>query len=203
LALAVLVVVQAVERLRNPPEMPPRELIWFGVFGLVANLIKLLILTRGATASFNMRAVLLDAWNDALGSIGVLTAAIIMTTTGFARADAIASILIVAVIAPRAAQLLWETANVLLEATPANLNLDTIRAELEKVPGVIAVHDLHASQIDSSLPTLSAHLTVADNVFQSATRVRQMLDELEAGVTANAEVPINHTTFQLEPRLGS
>jgi cobalt-zinc-cadmium efflux system protein len=201
LVLSVIVVVQAINQLRNPPDAVPRELIWFGAFGLLANLVKLFILTRGVSSSFNMRAVVLDAWNDALGSIGVLVAAIVLMTTGYARADAIASIVIVTIIAPRALQLLRETANVLLEATPPEIDLDAIRQDLEGVAGVIAVHDLHAQLIDANFPTLSAHVTVDNSIFQDAKRVRQVLDQLEELATVKAETPIEHTTFQLEPNL--
>jgi len=194
-----MIVVEAIGRLRQPPALPPRELIWFGVFGLVANIIKLLVLIRGKSSSFNMRAVIIDAWNDALGSIGVLLAAIIMATTGFTRTDAIVSILIIAIIAPRAVQLLRETANVLLEATPPGLDLAQAREELANVPGVFEVQDLHASLIDSGLPTISCHLVVDPLVFTSAARVRELLDALEYCATEKFGIPVRHTTFQLEP----
>jgi len=199
LGLAITILVEAVGRLRQPPELPHTELIWFGVFGLVANIAKLLVLLRGASTSFNMRAVLIDAWNDALGSIGVLIAAIIMATTGFTRADAIVSILIIAVIAPRAFSLLKETTNVLLEASPPGLDLAAVRGELSRVPGVMQVQDLHATLIDAGLPTISAHLVVAPSVFTSADAVRELLDKLETCATTEFGIPVHHTTFQLEP----
>lgn len=198
LAVGIYVIVEGIQRLLRPPEVPGPELIVFGALGLLANLISLFVLTRGDSGSFNMRAAVLEVLNDAIGSIGVLVAAIVMAVTGWERADALAGLLIAALIVPRAFRLLRETADVLLESTPPGLDLDDVRRDLLNLDHVIAIHDLHASLVSSGLPTLSAHVVVDDSCFQDG-HAREILDRLQHRALAHFGIPIEHTTFQLEP----
>src|SRR5690606_10505073 len=104
------------------------------------------------SANLNMRAAALEVAADALGSIGVIIAAIVIKLTGWQQADVVAGIAIGLLIIPRAVRLLYETTNVLLETVPAGLDLDEVRRHLIGVERVRDVHDLHASQIASGLP---------------------------------------------------
>jgi len=198
LAVGIYVIFEGVQRLLRPPEVPGAELIAFGALGLAANLASLFVLTRGSSDSFNMRAAVLEVLNDAIGSIGVLVAAVVMAVTGWQRADALAGLLIAALIVPRAFRLLKETADVLLESTPPGLDLDEVRRDLLNIEHVQAVHDLHASLVSSGLPTLSAHVVVDDSCFVDG-HARQILDRLQHRAAAHFGIPIEHTTFQIEP----
>ena len=144
-----------------------------------------------------MRAVLLEVVNDALGSVAVLVAAAVIALTGWQRADAVASLVIAALIVPRTLRLLRETVAVLLESTPPGLDLDTVRAHLLALPHVLEVHDLHASQITSGLPVLSAHVVVEDSCFSDG-HAPQVLDRLQACLASHFPVSVGHSTFQLE-----
>lgn len=197
-AVGIYVVFEGVQRLLRPPEIPGRELLVFGGLGLLANTVSLLVLTRGSSGSFNMRAAILEVANDAIGSVGVLLAAIIMAVTGWQRADALAGLLIAALIVPRALRLLRETADVLLESTPPGLDLGAVRADLLGINHVLAVHDLHASLVSSGLPTLSAHVVVDDSCFQDG-RAGSILDTLQHRAAEHFGIPVQHTTFQIEP----
>lgn len=112
-----------------------------------------------------MRAVFLEMLNDALGSLGVIIASIVIGTSGFMQADAIAGLFIAVLIVPRAVRLLWETTSVLMEFTSKNLDLDTMRAHILNVDGVVEVHDVHASTIATGIPVVTAHVVAVDNSF--------------------------------------
>jgi cobalt-zinc-cadmium efflux system protein len=197
LAVGVFVVIEAVQRLFDPPEIEGGPLIVFGVIGLLGNVASILVLATSRTKNMNMRAAFLEVVNDALGSVAVIVAAIVIAVTGFQAADAIAAILIGALILPRAVLLLRDTTNVLLESTPKGLDLDSVRDHLLEVPHVQAVHDLHVSQIATGLPVLTAHVVVDDECFYDGHAPR-MLDDLQKCVAEHFEVQIEHSTFQLE-----
>ena len=171
------------------------SLIVFGIVGLIGNLIGLLILASGRSANLNMRAAFLEVVNDALGSVAVLAAAAVITTTGWYRADAIASILIGVLIIPRTIRLLRETIDVLLESTPKGLDLELVRQHLHALPHVHDVHDLHASQVATGIPILTAHLVVDDTCFHDG-HLGELLDQVQACI--HTDFGIEHSTIQFE-----
>ncbi|CAN5211733.1 cation diffusion facilitator family transporter [soil metagenome] len=198
LGVGLFVLVEGIRRLFEPPEIPATGLLVFGIIGLVGNVVSITVLFSGRAANFNLRAAFLEVVNDALGSVGVIAAAIVIALTGWQGADAIAAILIGTLILPRAIKLLRETTGVLLESTPAGLDLDAMRGHLLALPYVLDVHDLHATQIASGLPVLTAHVTVDPKCFRE-DRAPRLLDQLQACVAEHFDVSIEHSTFQLEP----
>ena len=197
LAVGVFVVIEAVRRLFAPPEIEGGLLLVFGIVGLVGNVVSLAVLASSRRASLNLRAAFLEVLGDALGSVAVIVAAVVIALTGFALADAIAAVLIGALIVPRAVILLRDAANVLLESTPRGLDLDAVRDHLLEVPHVQSVHDLHVTQIATGLPVLTAHIVVDDECFYDGHAPR-MLDQLQSCVAEHFPVSIEHSTFQLE-----
>lgn len=115
--------------------------------------------------------------NDALGSAAVIVAAIVIAITGWTRADAVVSLLIGVLILPRTVRLLRAAAKVLLESTPTGLDLDSVRRHILQVDHVRGVHDLHASQIATGLPVLSAHVVIDDECCSDGHAPR-LLDAL-------------------------
>ena len=199
LAVGVYVVIEAVRRLIAPAEVAAGMVLVFGIVGLVANTVGILVLTRGGGhgGNVNMRAALLEVVNDTLGSLAVIISAVVIALTGWERADAVASLVIAALIVPRTLKLLRETVSLLLESTPPGLDLDDVRRHMLALPHVLAVHDLHASQITSGLPVLSAHVVVEDSFFFDG-HTAQVLDQLQDCVAAHFPVSVEHSTFQLE-----
>ena len=197
LAVGIFVLVEAVQRLFSPPEIASSELIVFGAIGLAGNVAAILVLASSRGTSMNMRAAFLEVVNDALGSVAVIAAAVVIALTGFQAADSLAALLIGALILPRALLLLRDTVDVLLESTPRGLDLDDVRGHLLALPHVRAVHDLHASQIATGLPVLTAHVVVDDECFFDGHAPR-MLDELQECVAKHFSVSIEHSTFQIE-----
>jgi len=198
LAVGIFVLVEAVQRLFHPPEITGSQLVVFGIIGLLGNVASIAVLASSRGKNLNLRAAFLEVLNDALGSVAVIAAAIVIATTGFQLADAIAAILIGALILPRAVLLLRDTTSVLLESTPKGLDLDSVRDHLLELPHVQAVHDLHVSQIATGLPVLTAHVVVDDSCFYDGHNAR-MLDDLQHCVAEHFSVQIEHSTFQLEP----
>jgi cobalt-zinc-cadmium efflux system protein len=164
----------------------------------VGNIVSITVLTAGRSANMNMRAAFLEVVNDALGSVAVITSAVIIMTTGWGQADALAGMLIALLIIPRTITLLRETTGVLMESTPTGLDLDDVRAHMLELPHVIEVHDLHASLVATGLPILSAHVTVEDSCFQDG-HAPQILDDLQKCVAEHFSIKVEHSTFQIEP----
>jgi len=198
LAVGVFVVVSAVQRLIVPEGVHAGPLLVFGVVGLVGNVVAYAVLLRASGQGFTSRAARLEVLNDTLGSVAVIVAAVVLMTTGWERADSIAAILIGLLILPRAVRLLRETANVLLESTPPGLDLDDVRAHILELDHVLEVHDLHATLVATGVPNLTAHVVVDDHCFSTAHAPR-ILDELQQCVAEHFDVPVEHSTFQLEP----
>lgn len=198
LVVGVYVLVEGVRRLVSPTDVAGPQLLVFGVVGLLGNVAAIVVLAPGRSGSLNRRAAFLEVVNDALGSVAVIVAAVVIALTGWTRADAVAGLLIGVLILPRTLALLRETIDVLLESTPQGLDLDDVRAHLLDVPHVVEVHDLHASRIASDLPVLTAHVVIDDACFLDGHAAR-LLDDLQACVADHFPVSIEHSTFQLEP----
>lgn len=197
-AVGLFVLVEGIRRLLSPPEVPSSSLLVFGIVGLVGNAISISVLAGGRSAGFNLRAAFLEVLNDALGSAGVIIAAIVIMLTGWQRADCVAGLVIGALIMPRAVKLLRETMGVLMESTPPGLDLEDVRQHLLGVDHVHEIHDLHASRISSGLPVLTAHITLDAQCFTDG-HTPMILDQLQACVAEHFAVSIEHSTFQLEP----
>lgn len=197
IVVGIYAAIEGVRRLFEPPEVPSTELLVFGIVGLAANITAIAILASSRGANFNMRAAFLEVLNDALGSLGVIVAAIVIATTGFQRADAIAGLFIAALIVPRALKLMRETTSVLMEFTPKGLDLDEVRAHILELEHVEDVHDLHASTVATGLPTITAHVVVKDECFTDG-HAAEVLYAVKECVAEHFEVSVNHSTFQIE-----
>jgi cobalt-zinc-cadmium efflux system protein len=195
-ALAVWVIVEAIGRWNDPPEVGSGLMLLVALVGAGANVVSLLALRGARDESLNVRGAYLEVLGDLVGSIAVIIAAVIIATTGYARADVIASVGIGLFILPRAWGLLRDVLDVLLEATPKGLDLDVVREHIRQTPGVVDVHDLHAWTITSGVPVLSAHVVVDQDCIDGG-RTGQVLDQLGACLGEHFET--EHCTFQVEP----
>jgi cobalt-zinc-cadmium efflux system protein len=185
-----------VRRLIEPVGVDAGQMLVFASIGLVANLASVGLLAARRTESLNMRGAFLEVLGDAAGSAAAIVAGVVILTTGFDRADPIASLLIAVLILPRAWSLLGDCLHVLLESAPPGVDMEVVRQHLVGAAGVTDVHDLHAWSITSGMPALSAHVTVTNEAL--ATRgVGQILDEL--GECVAIHFGIDHATFQVEP----
>jgi cobalt-zinc-cadmium efflux system protein len=189
--VAAFVLVQAWQRLSQPPEIVSGVMLAVAVLGLAANGLSLYLLRDARRRSLNMRGAYLEVMGDLAGSAVVLVAAGVIALTGWTAADAVGSVVIGLLILPRTWSLLREATNVLLEATPEGVDLDAVRRHICSARGVQDVHDLHAWTITSGLDVLSAHVVIGPEV-----RTSQVLDELCRCLSGDFD--IEHSTFQLE-----
>ncbi|HKU31252.1 cation diffusion facilitator family transporter [Arthrobacter sp. NyZ413] len=197
LVVGGFVLVEGIRRLVEPPEVGSSAMLLFGIIGLAGNAVALMVLASGRHSSFNLRAAFLEVLNDALGSAAVIIAAIVISLTGWTRADALVSLLIGVLIIPRTLRLLKETTEVLLAATPKGLDLRAVRDHILALPHVVDVHDLHATLIGTGTPVITGHVTLKDECLTDG-HSQQILADLQKCVAEHFDVPVEHSTFQLE-----
>jgi cobalt-zinc-cadmium efflux system protein len=195
LAVGGYILIESVRRWFSVPEVTAGVMIVFGIVGLAGNIVAMAILAGARSDNMNMCAAFLEVVNDALGSVAVLVAAAVIALTGWTRADVVASMLIGLLIIPRTWRLLREAVDVLLESTPKDLDLSVVRAHVLGVPHVQAIHDLHASQVATGLPTFSAHVVVDDDCFHDG-HLTTMLDDIQGCLAGHFDV--EHSTIQFE-----
>jgi cobalt-zinc-cadmium efflux system protein len=193
--IAIWVLIEAIRRWNAPATVNGGLMLAVAAFAGCVALAGVLILRGGSEESLNIRGAYLEVLGDLAGSVAVIIAAIIILTTGWTRADSIASAVVFVLIVPRAWSLLRSVLNVLLEGTPAGVDLDEVRDHILAVHGVTGVHDLHAWTITSGVPVLSAHVVVADSCTVGDTE--RVLDQL--GDCLGGHFDVEHCTFQIEP----
>jgi cobalt-zinc-cadmium efflux system protein len=195
LVIAGIVTAEAVSRLIHPPAVQGGPVIIVAVAGIAVNVAASRVLARANRSSLNIQGAFRHVLTDLYGFIGTVIAGIIIVTTGFTRADAIASLIVVMLMVKAAWELLRDSGRVLLEAAPEQMDLDKVRTHLAEVPHVLAIHDLHAWTVTSGLPALSAHVVIEDDCFNDGHAPR-LLDQLQACLAGHFDV--EHSTFQLE-----
>ncbi len=196
-ALAATVAIEGVRRLVEGTAAPLAvPMLFVAAIGLLANLVVLAVLMGGDRTSINLRGAILEVVGDALGSIAAIVAAVVILVTGFAPADAIASLLVAALILPRAAILLRDVVRVLTESAPPGTSVAEIRAHLLGTADVVDVHDVHVWTITSGSPVFSAHVVVEPSLLE-AGGAQDLLRRLDACLHEHFDV--GHSTFQIEP----
>lgn len=185
------IIVEAARRLAAPPELPGLPMILVSGAGLLVNLVALKILSGGEQHNLNERGARLHILGDLFGSVGAVTAGLLIQFTGWLAADPLASALIALLILRSTYQLLRETVTVLMEGTPAHLDVAQVRSAMEAIEGVSEVRDLHLWTLAAGYDALSAHVVVP--VVESSDSVRRNLRELLAG-----RFGIAHTTLEIE-----
>jgi cobalt-zinc-cadmium efflux system protein len=195
LVVAGIVTAEAIGRLIHPPAVDGGPVIVVAAAGIAVNVAASWVLAKANRSSLNVQGAFRHVLTDLYGFIGTLVAGIIIVTTGFTRADAIASLIVVVLMVKAAWELLRDSGRILLEAAPEGMDLEQVRAHLTEVPHVLALHDLHAWTVTSGLPALSAHVVIEDDCFNDG-HAPQLLDQLQSCLAGHFTV--EHSTFQLE-----
>jgi cobalt-zinc-cadmium efflux system protein len=189
-AIALLIVVQAVARLGDPPDVAGTGVLVLGAVGLVGNLAATAVLATGERSDLNLEAVLRHSAADALGSLGVIVAGLLVVTTGWDAADPLVGILIAFLILAGSWRLLREPIDVLMESAPAGIDVREVGRAMASDPDVSEVHDLHVWTVTAGFPALSAHLVVRPGSDRDVVRRR-----VEAALAER--FAIEHTTLQV------
>ncbi|NGM11503.1 cation diffusion facilitator family transporter [Verrucosispora sp. WMMA2044] len=191
--VALYVLVAAVRRLDEPPEVLVGPMLVVAVGGLVANVAAFLLLRAGSTESLNVRGAYLEVLGDLLASVGVLVAAGVIALTGWWYADPIVAVGVALFILPRTYRLARAALRVLVQAAPPHLDVAEVRDGLRGLDGVADVHDLHVWTLTSGMEVASAHLTL--DTGAELTPVLAAAREL-----LHDRFTIEHATLQVEPR---
>jgi cobalt-zinc-cadmium efflux system protein len=191
MGLAAFLLYEAWQRLRSPAEVASGLMLVVALLGVAGNVVSVWLLRAPGGRSLTMRGAYLEVLGDLLASVAVVVAALVVAITGSSVADALASALIGLLILPRAWSLLREAGDVLLEAVPRGLELETVRQHLLAADGVDDVHDLHAWTITSGQPVISAHVVLDQGADPS-----RVLDAVCRCLSGDFD--IEHSTIQLE-----
>ena len=191
LLMALFIGYEAVRRLTHPVAIHAGLMLAIGAVALAGNMISVLLLARGRNANLNMRAAYLEVVMDTLGALAVVAAAVAIPVTGWTWIDPALSGAIALVILPRAVGLLRQSAHILLEGTPGEIDVPALRRVLSEVSGVEEVHDLHFWTLTSGLHSASVHIRASNDIPRAEllAAVQRLLQE-QAGVA--------HATIQVE-----
>ncbi|HJU64144.1 MAG TPA: cation diffusion facilitator family transporter, partial [Gemmatimonadaceae bacterium] len=162
------------------------------VAGLIANVISARLLHPITETSLNVRGAYLHVLGDLLGSIGTVGAALVIRFSGWLAINPIASLFVTLLVVRGAWQLVRESVDVLLESTPSHISTGAVRAQLEAIPAVESVHDLHIWTVTSGVYAMSAHVVVREPDRQQHV--------LEHAIDAMRLFGIGHVTVQIERR---
>jgi cobalt-zinc-cadmium efflux system protein len=184
---------EAYQRFLEPSTVKTPLMLTIAIIGLFANLGGVLLLNRASQRSLNVKAAFWHVLGDTISSVGVVIAAIVILLTGRYMADAIAAIVIGIIILWGAVRIVRESADILLEAVPKDVQTTQVVDSIRDIPGVNEVHDIHIWTITSNIYALSAHLVIDDQMVSKSTDiVKAVRQELARRYN------ISHTTLQLE-----
>ncbi|MDI9953235.1 MULTISPECIES: cation diffusion facilitator family transporter [Rhodococcus] len=190
LAVAVWVFYEAISRIGDAPDLPGMALILTASVGLAANLVVMLMLRADSKDSLAVRGAYLEVLADAVGSVGVLIAGGVVLAFDWTYADIIVGVLISLWVVPRAMKLAAASLRILTQASPEDVDVESVQADLEALPGVTGVHDLHIWTLTTGMDVATVHLTTdADSsvVLESARTV------LESHLLSHATVQVEST----------
>ncbi len=190
LVVSVWIVIEAIHRLSSPVEILAGPMMIIAVIGLVANAASAWVLHSQREHSVNMEGAFLHVLSDMLGSVAVLIAGAVIMITGWTYADVIASLIIAALVLPRAWQLLKHCLSVLLEQVPPSFDAREVEPVLRSLDGVTELHDLHLWSLNGTDVLASVHLVVPET--HEATSVMCRAQE------ALRSINISHSTIQIE-----
>lgn len=190
-AVAIYVLVEAVQRFREPEAVQSTGMFIVAAIGLAVNLISMRLLTAGKDASMNVKGAYLEVWADMIGSVGVIAGALAIRFTGWTWVDPVVAIGIGLWVLPRTWVLLRDTINVLLEGVPGGIKLPELRSAIAGVPGVAGVHDLHVWSMATEEVNCTVHVTLSEGADHDAIR-KAVADTLDS------RFGIEHSTIQTE-----
>lgn len=184
---------EAYKRFVSPPEVQSSVLIVVGLVAVVINLVTALLVHRGSESDLNLRSAFVHLMGDVLSTIGAVIAGIVIYFTGANWLDPFVSVLIGLLILYNAWGILRDAVDILLEATPRDVDMKKMVGDITQVEGVLGVHDLHVWSITQNLRTMSAHILTEDIPVSAGAQIQNRINEL-----VYHRYNIAHATLQLE-----
>lgn len=191
--IAIGIFYEAYKRFLSPPEVQAGILIWVGVAAVAVNLVTALLVRRGAESDLNLKSAFLHLMGDVLSTIGAVIAGIVILFTGANWVDSLVSALIGLLILWNAWGIVRESVHILMESTPPDIDMEALVKDIQAVPGVRAVHDLHVWSLNQSLRSLSAHVVTDDVTLSHGAQVQDAIARM-----LGDSYQIRHATLQLE-----
>ncbi|MEK8127736.1 cation diffusion facilitator family transporter [Paenibacillus filicis] len=195
IAIAIYIFYEAIDRFINPPEVATLGMLIISTIGLLINILVAWIMMRGSDTekNLNMRSAYLHVISDMMGSIGAIAAALLMMFFGWGWADPLASVIVAVLVLRSGFHVSRSALNVLMEGTPANVNVEDLVRTIQQVDGVKGVHDVHVWSITSNLNALTAHVVVDGtlSIYKAEALVQKIEHMLE-------HKEIKHVTLQVE-----
>lgn len=190
LLISAWILWEALARMRSPEPVAGGLMLTVAIAGLIVNVIAARVLLASSERNLNTRGAYLHVLGDLLASVGTVAAAIAIRYTGWLTADPIASVLTTVLIMRGAWRLVRESVDILLESTPAHIPLPAVRAQLEAIPGIESVHDLHVWSVTPAVIAMSAHCIVRE-----PAQHQHVLEHIHDAMRLFG---IEHVTIQLE-----
>jgi len=184
---------EAISRLIRPEQVEMAEMLLIAVIGLVANGVSVFLLAGVSSGDLNLKSAFIHVVYDTASSVAVVAAAIAIHLTGMTYFDPTVSLLIGVLILFWAARIVSDSVHILMESTPPDVDLDAVRDDIVRVPGVQGAHDIHVWQITTNIYVMTAHVVV-ENV--SIEEGEAILDEINHHLREHHK--IGHSTLQLE-----
>ena len=192
--IALYIFYEAYNRFFNPPQVKADWMLVVAIVGLFANLVSAWFLFGKHHESLNVRGAFFHVLTDAIGSVGAIVASISIIVSGVQLADPLISVLVAILILWSSWVLIRDAVDILLESTPAHINIVSLREQLGRVDGVSSVHDLHVWTLTSGIPAMSCHVVVDEDAFNRTELLGRVND------VARERFHIDHTTIQIEER---
>jgi cobalt-zinc-cadmium efflux system protein len=191
LVLGLLIVVEGIRRLVNPPDVEGGAVLVVALVGVAVNLVATYVLARANRESLNVEGAYQHMLTDLAAFIATAIAGFVVLTTGFREADGIAALIVAAIMLRAAYGLLRESGRIFLEAAPRGMDVDEIGNALAALPGVVEIHDLHVWEVSSGFPALAAHVVVARDADCH-------LNRMDLETLLRDRFGISHTTLQMD-----
>jgi cobalt-zinc-cadmium efflux system protein len=191
-AIVFFIFYEAIQRIQIPSEVQSLNMLIIAVFGLVANVLSAFVLSKSKDKSLNIRGVFLHVIADILGSIGAISAGVIMYFTKWYQVDPLISMIIGALIFYTSGKLIRDSVNILLEGVPSHIDMRDLEHRILELKAVKGVHDLHVWSIaPTKMYCMSGHIVV-----KKGTKRKKLLTNLID--ILKREFEIDHTTIQIE-----
>ncbi|MET4047970.1 MULTISPECIES: cation diffusion facilitator family transporter [unclassified Rhodococcus (in: high G+C Gram-positive bacteria)] len=189
LGVAVFIMYEAIERIGDAPDIPGLAMILTAAAGLVANLVVMLLIRGDAKDSIAVRGAYMEVLADAVGSVGVLIAGVLLLVFDWTWADVVIGVLISLWVVPRALKLAGSALRILTQASPGHVDVEAVEADLAALPGVVGVHDLHIWTLTTGMDVATVHLECDGSGSVLLQRAKAVL----------ATYGLDHATVQVEP----